>query len=71
MRLGLSNVPESEKALLVPVSTKGIMAAHERGNWMKNTVNKIHIEFNNFTYSGLDTISLRTMRRGRDCCIRR
>ena len=32
MCLGLSNVPESEKALLVPVSTKGIMAAHERGN---------------------------------------
>ena len=32
MCLGLSNVPESEKALLVPVSTKGIMVAHERGN---------------------------------------
>ena len=30
---------------------------------MNNTVNKIHVEFNNFIYSGLDTIiSLQMMR---------
>ena len=38
------------------------MEDHEHGNWMNNTVNKIHIEFNDFIYSGLDTISLQTMR---------
>ena len=52
----LNCVRESEKALLVPMSTKRIMADHEHENW--NPVNKIHIEFNNFIYSGLDTISL-------------
>ena len=29
---------------------------------MNNKVNKIHIEFNDFIYSGLDTISLQMMR---------
>ena len=28
---------------------------------LNNTVNKTHIEFNDFIYSGLDTISLRTV----------
>ena len=38
------------------------MEDREHGNWMNNTVNKIHIEFNDFIYSGLDTISLQMMR---------
>ena len=31
---------------------------------LNNTINKIHIEFNDFIYSGLDTISLRRVRSG-------
>ena len=54
-------VRESEKALLVPVPTKGITTDHERGN-SNSTVNKSHAEFNDFVYCGLDTISLRTVR---------
>ena len=41
----------------------------------KNSVNKSHIEFHDFIYSGLDTISLRTIRSEErqldDSCIRR
>ena len=29
---------ESEKAVLVPVSTEGITADHERGNWIKQLI---------------------------------
>ena len=36
---------ESEKALLVPVSTKGILADHERATGLNNTINKTHISF--------------------------
>ena len=71
------SVLESEKAPLrvVPVSTNEsgrIMNVETEWN---NSVNKSNIEFHDFIFSGLDTISLRTIRSEErqldDSCIRR
>ena len=53
-------VRELEKAPLVLLSTEGITAEHERGNWIEQHILKTHIEFNDFIYSGSDTVSMRT-----------
>ena len=49
-------VGESEKALLVSVSTKGITADHE--NWIEQHSTKDSYFSNDFIHSCLDTISL-------------
>ena len=53
-------VRELEKAPLVLLSTEGITAEYERGNWIEQHILKTHIEFNDFIYSDLDTVSMRT-----------
>ena len=49
-------VGESEKALLVSVSTKGITVDHE--NWIEQHRTKDSYFFHDFIHSCLDTISL-------------
>ena len=48
-------VGESEKALLVPVSTKGITVNHE--NWIEQHSKQESYFFNDFIHSCLDTTS--------------
>ena len=53
-------VRELEKAPLVLLSTEGTRRNMNEETELNNTVNKTHIEFNDFIYSGSDTASLRT-----------
>ena len=53
-------VRELEKAPLVLLSTEGTRRNMNEETELNNTVNKTHIEFNDFIYSGSDTVSLRT-----------